>query len=436
MQKANGTPLRHGQRVLQAAAVAVALSFAPIFIGAAAARPVKCDLTIDNRNHADGVCDFDPLGTDGSFILRAKSGIFAYVTVSEPGVADASWNETPSSTHAHSPLGELRRKGACWTNARAKICSWALDSAPAAAPAPAAANAHSQPGALVLSGYPAALTCMVPQRPQKGARLVIGKGDECAGPNAKFVLGEDNIVQLAQDRTLCIASEDRANGPGFLGECASASLLVYNTEEHWVGAVAGESLCLGLKGRPPADGVQPGQAFVSETCAKAADQTIVFQPAAAPQPASAPQPAAAPRASGGDDRTFATVGKWTVAQIARHGAFEACDADLPLAGGGVASLSLNARDEWVVSAPASLPDGATDAELSPKGTNNTHRDRASIRAGRIAFKDVGEAIADAILSGGGFVWRSGAAKGDVSFGGGAQVLERIHECAGNGRRAG
>lgn len=155
--------------------------------------------------------------------------------------------------------------------------------ATAAAPAPSRQR-QRQAGRLALSEFRNASTCMIAQYPANGARLVIGQGEECNGPNAQFVLGQDNIVQLAQTPNLCIASNDRANDAAFVGECASSSLLVYDRERRTIGAVAGEALCLGLKGRPNEAQVVSGQVFVSETCARAADQTISFQTGANPPP--------------------------------------------------------------------------------------------------------------------------------------------------------
>jgi hypothetical protein len=272
----------------------LALAASPMMSHAAAARPVQCKLTVDGKSFTNGDCDFEPLGTDGSFILRAKSGIFVYITVNAPGVADASWNEQPSSTHAQAPLGEVRQQGACWSNKRTILCAWQPGQAPTRpiaevappattqATAPRVANpspeaAKQKAGLLTLSGLRSGTACMIAESAKKGAHLVVGKGDECSGPNAHFVLGSDNIVQLAQAPEFCVASKDRAGEPAFVGECAAASLLVYNADERSVGAVAGEALCLGLQGRPEESQIASGQPFISKTCAKALDQTLSWQ---------------------------------------------------------------------------------------------------------------------------------------------------------------
>ncbi len=89
----------------------------------------RCLLEVRGRAYLDQPCRviFAP---GGSFTLNAaREGeslpdYFAYVSVEAEGVADGSWNETPGATHAHAPLGDLTRSGACWTNAEARVCAW------------------------------------------------------------------------------------------------------------------------------------------------------------------------------------------------------------------------------------------------------------------------------------------------------------------------
>lgn len=91
-------------------------------------RPVECLLVVKGKTYISGTCKYnaDP---DGSFRLFGKQ-YFTYLSVFEDGTAEASWNADPKSTHAHAPLGALKREGACWVNATAKICAW--DKKPAA----------------------------------------------------------------------------------------------------------------------------------------------------------------------------------------------------------------------------------------------------------------------------------------------------------------
>jgi hypothetical protein len=88
----------------------------------------KCLLEIDGETYISGTCPV-VLDDEGSFTLgadgkTAPEGYFAMVLVSGKNIADAYWNEAPASTHAQGSLGEVTRHGACWSNARAKICAW------------------------------------------------------------------------------------------------------------------------------------------------------------------------------------------------------------------------------------------------------------------------------------------------------------------------
>lgn len=87
----------------------------------------KCLIQVDGKDYLKGPCEVEMLDKDGSFTVGASdtapSDYFAYVVVTSPGVADGSWNRDPKSTHAHSPLGELKRQGACWVNHKAKVCA-------------------------------------------------------------------------------------------------------------------------------------------------------------------------------------------------------------------------------------------------------------------------------------------------------------------------
>lgn len=177
--------------------------------------------------------------------------------------------------------GECARNGGRSQQARAPTVPPPAANPPVPAPS---RQGQRQAGRLVLPDFRNTSTCMIAQYPAKGARLVVGQGEECNGQNGQFVLGQDNIVQLAQAPNLCIASNDRANDAAFVGECANSSLLVYDRDRRTIGAIAGEALCLGLKGRPNEAQIVPGQVFISETCAKAADQTISFQTGASAQP--------------------------------------------------------------------------------------------------------------------------------------------------------
>ncbi|WP_246156198.1 hypothetical protein [Thiohalocapsa marina] len=82
----------------------------------------RCRLQVDGRDYIDGPCR-GSLEPDGSFQIYAPA-FFAVVLVEQPGQAAGYWNGEPHATHAHSPLGTLRRDGACWVNSDAMVCAW------------------------------------------------------------------------------------------------------------------------------------------------------------------------------------------------------------------------------------------------------------------------------------------------------------------------
>lgn len=87
-------------------------------------KPGRCLLVVKGKTYISGSCKIE-MDTDGSFRIYEKRtpGYFAYVNMSDDG-AEGFWNGSRSSTHAHDPLGTLTRKGACWSNATAKVCAW------------------------------------------------------------------------------------------------------------------------------------------------------------------------------------------------------------------------------------------------------------------------------------------------------------------------
>lgn len=87
----------------------------------------RCVLEVDHHSYLHGPCNIELLG-DGSFSIgtgeRNRSRYFAYVEVDKSsGKASGSWNGANGASHAHDDLGQLSRHGACWTNARAKVCA-------------------------------------------------------------------------------------------------------------------------------------------------------------------------------------------------------------------------------------------------------------------------------------------------------------------------
>ncbi len=126
----------HRRRVIAAVAIVAAVLGHVNRLSAAESRPVDCELTVRGKTYIRGVCQFRATG-DGGFQISGGD-YFAYVNVIGRGVAEASWNENPQSTHAQANLGTVTRKGACWVGANATIC--ARDLSPAKAKAVTAAQ--------------------------------------------------------------------------------------------------------------------------------------------------------------------------------------------------------------------------------------------------------------------------------------------------------
>ena len=102
----------------------------------------RCLLQVEGRTHISGACAYS-IGSGGSFEIQGPhqiySGIdypeteaafqdrsadyFAQVNI-EGDSAEGFWNAGVTATHAHGRLGTLKRRGACWVNASAKICVW------------------------------------------------------------------------------------------------------------------------------------------------------------------------------------------------------------------------------------------------------------------------------------------------------------------------
>lgn len=112
-------------------ALALALLAGSLLAGlpdAARAFEGKCLLEVNGTSYLDAPCNID-LDADGSFSIGAgettHSKYFAFVNV-EPGTDHALgyWNGVDAEEHAHTDLGTLVRKGACWANDTARVCAW------------------------------------------------------------------------------------------------------------------------------------------------------------------------------------------------------------------------------------------------------------------------------------------------------------------------
>ncbi|MBS0254737.1 MAG: hypothetical protein JSS36_05880 [Proteobacteria bacterium] len=129
-------------RLYRAAGAALALMLcalpaAPARADEAKGVPIRrCLLVVDGKTYINGPCIYYPMA-DGSFFGKGSfqiaerlpdkhdvMGYFAQVDIGKR-FASVNWNAGPKSTHAQAFLGEdFKREGACWVNARAKVCAW------------------------------------------------------------------------------------------------------------------------------------------------------------------------------------------------------------------------------------------------------------------------------------------------------------------------
>jgi len=86
----------------------------------------KCLLEVSGEKYIDGRCPVF-MNPDGSFQISASENepltYFATVTITGQDVGNGFWNEERGASHAHTPLGVLHRRGACWENATSKVCA-------------------------------------------------------------------------------------------------------------------------------------------------------------------------------------------------------------------------------------------------------------------------------------------------------------------------
>ncbi|MGD9922200.1 MAG: hypothetical protein AB7V13_12240 [Pseudorhodoplanes sp.] len=188
------------RRVIAALAIAAAMLGHANTPFAAESRPVDCELTVRGTTYIRGICQFRPTGGGGFQI--SGDDYFAYVNVTGRGVAEASWNEHPESTHAQAPLGVVTRKGACWTGANATICARDLS------PEKARAVTAAQPDGLSLfPNLPGASSACIGAegKLEPGSALVL---HNCRLPaDHIFVRRGDGSLGIAKRPDLCLAVE-------------------------------------------------------------------------------------------------------------------------------------------------------------------------------------------------------------------------------------
>ena len=87
----------------------------------------QCLLQVGGKTFLKGLCEVTINDNRGSFAIGVgefhRSKFFAYVNMEDDG-AHGAWNGTPDSNHADTDLGKLKRDGACWVNATARVCAY------------------------------------------------------------------------------------------------------------------------------------------------------------------------------------------------------------------------------------------------------------------------------------------------------------------------
>ena len=76
-------------------------------------------LDIDGTKYIDEVCKYEE-DSDGSFRLFGKR-YFIYFRKNKDGTGYADWNESPDSSHAHTPLGNFVENDGCWVDINRSI---------------------------------------------------------------------------------------------------------------------------------------------------------------------------------------------------------------------------------------------------------------------------------------------------------------------------
>ena len=99
-------------------------------------RKGRCLLQVDGKTYISGICRYDMtvqdstethISTPGSFVVRGRGdnyAAFVDIDLRRPTTAEGGWNEEENAGHMQTPLGILKRRGACWVNKRARICLW------------------------------------------------------------------------------------------------------------------------------------------------------------------------------------------------------------------------------------------------------------------------------------------------------------------------
>lgn len=106
-------------RSIIALVIVVTFAFAAN-VALAAQKKAQCKFVVEGKTIINSRCNFES-DPDGSFRMWDRKHT-VYLNA-DGNSAEASWNKIPGSFHADSPLGTLKRNGACWVNATTEICA-------------------------------------------------------------------------------------------------------------------------------------------------------------------------------------------------------------------------------------------------------------------------------------------------------------------------
>ena len=249
-----------------------AIAFGSVGPVLAESKVVDCELTVRGKTYIKGACQFDS-SSGGNFKILGDNNYFAQVDITSAGVAQGSWNEDPNSTHAHTPLGTLKREGACWVSAQAKVCARALS------PAAEKAALARQPGGEGLFPEVASQSCLgVEGELKAGARLVL---HNCRIPtDLIFVKRKDGTLGVSKRDDLCLDLESSGGSkpPRLVVQTCQPASLRWTTKATGVEAAPVQSsagTCLSIPQLDSPDARFPFAVNVSP-CAAADSRAVRF----------------------------------------------------------------------------------------------------------------------------------------------------------------
>lgn len=207
----------HRGDVMVMALRAACLAVVVVFLAAPAlAKPSDCLFELDGQKIIDGPCQFiaHPGGSFQLVTLRgAGIDYVAEVDRVAPGKAMGFWNATRGTPRPRTPLGGLASSGACWTDARARVCAWKWGEPRYFVEAPAAPTQNPTPSAGASSIPTRVGMCVQTVIASLGSRLEGAPDSGSAVSYANNLTGVSyDVVEAIRDSrvgdpvTLCLVS--------------------------------------------------------------------------------------------------------------------------------------------------------------------------------------------------------------------------------------